>query len=84
MRIEQDLRKVKKSHSIYYLKAVFFYDAHCISLFNLTFKTKLETGAKIISVYNAYSPHDLLVYPAKIYFPTLIIVTVGPFPSHRE
>ena len=67
-----------------YLKAGFFDDAHCISLFNLSFKTKLETGAKIISVYNAYSPHDLLVYPPKIYFPTLIIVTVGPFPSHRE
>ena len=59
-------------------------DAHWITLFNLCFKTKLETGAKIISVYNAYSPHDLLVYPPKIYFPTLIIVTVGPLPSHRE
>ena len=85
MRIEQDLRKLKKSLSIYVSEGwVFFYDAHCISLFNLSFKTKLETGAKIISVYNAYSPHDLLVYPPKIYFPTLIIVTVGPFPSHRE
>ena len=24
------------------------------------------------------------MYPPKIYFPTLIIVTVGPLPSHRE
>ena len=29
-------------------------------------------------------PHKKLVYPPKIYFPTLIIVTVGPLPSHRE
>ena len=29
-------------------------------------------------------PHGKLVYPPKIYLPTLIIVTVGPFPSHRE
>ena len=29
-------------------------------------------------------PHGKLVYPPKIYLPTLIIVTVGPLPSHRE
>ena len=29
-------------------------------------------------------PHGKLVYPPKICLPTLIIVTVGPFPSHRE
>ena len=29
-------------------------------------------------------PHEILAYPPKIYFPTLIIVTVGPLPSHRE
>ena len=50
----------------------------------LDFLMMLETGAKIISLYNVYSPHDLLVYPPKIYLPTLIIVTVGPLPSHRE
>ena len=34
--------------------------------------------------YNACLPHEILVYPPKIYLPTLIIVTVGPLPSHRE
>ena len=34
--------------------------------------------------YNAYLPHEILVYPPKIYLPTLIIVTVGPLLSHRE
>ena len=51
---------------------------------NLISKTKLENQAKIISVYNVYLPQDKLVYPSKIYLPTLIIVTVGPLPSHRE
>ena len=34
--------------------------------------------------YNAHLPHEILVYPPKIYLPTLIIVTVGPLASHRE
>ena len=34
--------------------------------------------------YNVHLPQDLLVYPPKMYLPTLIIVTVGPLPSHRE
>ena len=34
--------------------------------------------------YNAHLPHEVLVYPPKIYLPTLIIVTVGPLLSHRE
>ena len=76
--------KKARSFNLCIWRLGFFDDAHCMSLFNLSFKTKLETRAKIISVYNAYSPHDLLVYPPKIYFPTLIIVTVGPLPSHRE
>ena len=37
-----------------------------------------------ISIYNAHLPHDRLVYPPKIYLPTLIIVTVGPLPLHRK
>ena len=85
MRIEQDLRKVKKSpFSLCNGRLEFFDDAHYVSLYNLSFKTKLQTRAKLVSVYNVYSPHDLLVYPPKIYLPTLIIVTVGPLPSHRE
>ena len=28
--------------------------------------------------------HDMPVYPPKMYFPTRIIVTVGPLLSHRE
>ena len=28
--------------------------------------------------------HDILVYPPKMYFPTRIIVTVGPLLSHNE
>ena len=35
-------------------------------------------------VYIVYLPHETLAYPPKIYLPTLIIVTVGPLPSHRE
>ena len=31
-----------------------------------------------------YLPHDVLVYPPKMYFPTRIIVTVGPLLSHFE
>ena len=34
--------------------------------------------------YNVHLPHEILVYPPKIYLPTLIIVTVGPLLSHRE
>ena len=86
--LEQHPRKVKNAlsfESVHPNAGSFWWtDAHWATLFNLCFKTKLETGAKIISVYNVYSPHDLLVYPPKIYFPTLIIVTVGPLPSHRE
>ena len=33
---------------------------------------------------NGHLPHEILVYPPKIYLPTLIIVTVGPLLSHRE
>ena len=29
-------------------------------------------------------PHDVLVYPPKMYFATRIIVTVGPLLSHFE
>ena len=51
----------------------------------LRLKTKLvAVSGKIIPFCNVYLPHDMLVYPPKIYFPTLIIVTVGPLPSHRE
>ena len=39
---------------------------------------------KVIAPYSAHLPQDLLVYPPKMYLPTLIIVTVGPLPSHRE
>ena len=28
--------------------------------------------------------HDVSVYPPKMYFPTRIIVTVGPLLSHNE
>ena len=28
--------------------------------------------------------HDVLVYPPKMYFPTRIIVTVGPLLLHNE
>ena len=54
MRIEQDLRKVKKSPFNLFVRRLFFYDAHYVSLYNLSFKTKLETGAKLVSLYNVY------------------------------
>ena len=51
----------------------------------LSLKTKLvAVSNKGIYFCNISLPHDKLVYPPKIYFPTLIIVTVGPLPSHRE
>ena len=31
-----------------------------------------------------YLLHDVLVYPPKMYFPTRIMVTVGPLLSHFE
>ena len=31
-----------------------------------------------------YLPHDVLVYPPKVYFPTRIMVTVGPLLSQFE
>ena len=31
-----------------------------------------------------YLPHDVLVYPPKMYFPTRIMVSVGPLLSHFE
>ena len=31
-----------------------------------------------------YLPHDVLAYPPKMYFPTRIMVTVGPLLSHFE
>ena len=92
MKIEQDLRKVKKKKALsicvsegwMFFFFFFFDDAHYVSSYNLSFKTKRETGAKLVCLYNVYLPHDPLVYPPKIYLPTLIIVTVGPLPSHRE
>ena len=38
----------------------------------------------VISDFIFNVPHGKMVYPPKIYLPTLIIVTVGPSPSHRE
>ena len=35
-------------------------------------------------LYSVDLPHEMLVYPPKIYLPTLIIVKVGPLPLHRE
>ena len=53
--------------------------------FVFSFITKLYSNrSKIIPVHNVHLPHETLVYPPKIYLPTLIIVTVGPLPSHRE
>ena len=51
----------------------------------LSLKTKLVAfRSKIICFCNVKLAHEILVYPPKIYFLTLIIVTVGPLPSHRE
>ena len=52
-----------------------------------TFKPHAMPGRNcrdVISDFIINVPHDKLVYPPKIYLPTLIIVTVGPLPSHRE
>ena len=35
-------------------------------------------------LYNVHLLHEILVYPPKMYLPTLIIVTVEPLPLHRE
>ena len=52
-----------------------------------TFKPHAMPGRNyrdVISDFIINVPHDKLVYPPKIYLPALIIVTVGPLPSHRE
>ena len=53
---------------------------------SMLLSTKLSSNCKgkVTAPYNAHLLQDLLVYPPKIYLPTLIIVTVGPLPSHRE
>ena len=45
---------------------------------------QVTAKVQVTARYNAHLPQDLLVYPPKIYLPTLIIVTVGPLLSHRE
>ena len=52
--------------------------------FSRTYPCKWPHGVKVTAPYNTHLPQDLLVYPPKMYLPTLIIVTVGPLPSHRE
>ena len=46
----------------------------------------MQVAAKVpvTAPYNAHLRQDLLVYPPKMYLPTLINVTVGPLPSHWE
>ena len=45
---------------------------------------QVTAKVEVTSPYNAHLPQDLLVYPPKMYLSTLIIVTVGPLPSHWE
>ena len=46
---------------------------------------KVSTNCRsVMSDFIINVPHGKLVYPPKIYLPTLIIVTVALFPSHRE
>ena len=44
---------------------------------------QVTAKVQVTAPYNAHLRQDLLVYPPKI-LPTLIIVTVGPLPSHWE
>jgi len=37
-----------------------------------------------LNLIECYSLHDAFVYPPKMYFPTRIIVTVGPLSSQNE
>ena len=51
----------------------------------LSLKAKLVAVISVIIYFpDVDLPHDTRVYPPKIYFPTLIIVIVGPLPSHLE
>ena len=55
--------------------------------FSVLFKPYVKASRKrrsVISDFIFNVPHGKLVYPPKIYLPTLTIVTVGPFPSHPE
>ena len=45
---------------------------------------QVTAKVQVTAPYNAHLRQDLLVYPPKMYLPTLIIVTVGPLPSHWE
>ena len=79
-RLEQDPQK-QRFLSVYQKVALFSYSFICNFVFS--FITKLVSVSKIIPVQNVHLPHETLMYPPKIYLPTLIIVTVGPLPSHR-
>ena len=77
-------RSIKTTLFISVSKGCVIFILRNIYNFVFSFITKLVTVVKIIPVHNVHLPHETLVYPPKIYLPTLIIVTVGPLPSHRE
>ena len=89
LRLEQDLRKVKKHpFNLCIQRLDSFDDARPLFLCVTRFPPS-EDRATIWTPGSAYLnnnnlPLERLVYPPKIYFPTLIIVTVRPLPSHRE
>ena len=93
MRIEQDLRKVKKHPFNLCIQRLDSSDDArprflCVTRFPQSEHRALlsERLEQWNSGYlnNNNLPHEILAYPPKIYFPALIIVTVGPLPSHRE
>ena len=53
-------------------------------LLNLMQRLDSSNCRSVISDFIFNVPHGKMVYPPKIYLPTLIIVTLGPSPSHRE
>ena len=81
-RLGQDLRKVKKHpFNLCIQRLDSFDDARprflCVTRFP-------PSEHRALLSYPNNLPHEILMYPPKMYFPTLIIVTVGPLPSHRE
>ena len=55
-----------------------------IFLYFLSLMQDSSNCRSVISDFIINVPQGKLVYPQKICLPTLIIVTVGPLPSHRE
>ena len=61
-------------------KGLLVYNVYLLHVYNVYLLHEIL----VYPLVYVYLLHEILVYPPKMYLPTLIIVTVGPLPSHRE